>query len=141
MNLRPSILICSAVLVLTAPQTAPAQSSAPVATSTSTITVVANGISLTFTPGSAPVVTATSTEIGSRSAAPAPATTPGLNPAAIPSTNATPIPVAVSKSFHFINKHGQTIDSKTIKQTERLQPLFDSGPNGQVLQAVMVDRD
>jgi hypothetical protein len=141
MKIRPSILSCTLSLILVAAVTASAQSPAPVATSANTITVVANGICLTFTPGNTPAITATSTEVAPPAATPSVASSPGLNPRAIPASSATPIPVAVSKSFHFVDKHGRTIDSRTIKPTERLQPLFDSGPTGQVLQAVMVDRD
>jgi hypothetical protein len=141
MNLRLSVFACSILLTLVAAHTAPAQSSTPVATSANTITAVANGIQLTFIAGSTPTVTAISTDAATSPAA-TPAASLALNPNAIPSASATPIPpIPVSKSFRFADKQGRTIDPKTIKLTERLQPVAAWGPSGPVLQAVVVDRD
>ncbi len=70
-------------------------------------------------PGSAPVLTAASSSGD---------TTPNLV-------------AAISGSIRYIDKHGKAIDPKSIKPTERLQPLYDSGPGGLVLVKVMVDRN
>lgn len=83
------------------------------------ITTVANGVSITFVPGSAPVLTANSASSD---------VSPGLA-------------IAASNTVRYIDKHGKPVDPATIKPNESLQPIFDAGPNGRVLQTIMVDRD
>ena len=85
------------------------------------ITTVANGVSIMFVPGSAPVLTA-------NSASTADAAAPGLA-------------IAASKTIRYIDKHGKPIDPASIKPSESLQPILDSGPNGRVIQTIMVDRN
>jgi len=79
----------------------------------------ANGIKLTFVPGANPILTAEATD-GTVS--------PGLAVAAV-------------HTIRFVDKQGHDVDPTSIKATERLQPLGGSGPNGLILQKIMVDRD
>jgi len=41
----------------------------------------------------------------------------------------------------YIDKHGRPVDPASIKVGERLQAISDWGPNGPVIQQIMVDRD
>jgi hypothetical protein len=103
-----------------------AQTPAPVgAVPANAITTSAGGIQITFVPGSVPQLTVASTSAD---------TVSGI---AVPAALA----VAITPALRYVDKHGKDIDPKSIKPTERLQPLYDSGPGGLVLQTVMVDRD
>jgi hypothetical protein len=125
MQLRTILFFAITVGFAAIPRLALAQTTAPIAAApvANTIATSAGGIQITFVPGSGPVLTATST--GEEKT---PVLAPGLA-------------VASTKTVRFIDQHGRDIDPKTIKPTERLQPLYDSGPAGAVLQTVMVDRD
>jgi hypothetical protein len=49
--------------------------------------------------------------------------------------------VATVHTVRFVDKHGGDVDPSSIKPTERLQPIGGSGPQGLILQQILVDRD
>ena len=124
-------ILFAAIALGAAPLSAHSQTPTPAATTTgtavatgtplpaNTMITCANGIKLTFVPGTNPILTAEATD-GT--------VPPGLAAAAV-------------HTVRFIDKNGRDVDPATIRPTERLQPLGGSGPNGLILQKIMVDRD
>ena len=109
-----TIFACLAVYISVAANARTAQSGVPPSIANG-ISVIANGIVLTVTPGSPPTITAASATDGS--------------------------PIAIPKNLRFVDKHGRNVDPASITLETRFQAIYDSGPNGPVIQQVMVDRD